>query len=308
MTGRDVSEYDMPDFPWRADRAVPADGDGALDELLTAGQPPQDAAAGLQPVAAVLAALRAGPADGMHAGHARALAEFRNTVGVSHPAGRGRARRRAPLRRRLSSKLAVITAAAAAAAIGTAAAAYVGALPGPLQRAAHDVIAAPAADAGHGRAAPAAVGARPFPARSAAGPRSPAGNPGRRHGQAGPAGMQHKRSRHGHHAGHKAWWPPATRACRVTGMTTGRPPGLLPGATATRWPTTREAVCNCHSPEQRRSRFRPQAPAGRGPAGAEPRAGSLPPGDPARGPFTWLPQPPAEVNGPGWLGQERPVP
>ena len=91
MTGRDVSEYDMPDFPWRADRAVPPEGDDALDELLTAGQPPQDAAGGLQPVAAVLAALRAGPADGVHAGQARALAEFRNTVGVSHPAGRGRA-------------------------------------------------------------------------------------------------------------------------------------------------------------------------------------------------------------------------
>ena len=158
-------------------------------------------------MAAVLAALRAGPADGKHAGHARALAEFRNTVGVSHPAGRGRARRPAPLRRRLSSKLAVITAAAAVAASGTAVAAYVGALPGPLQRAAHDVIAAPAAGAAHGRAAPAAVGARPFPARSAAAPRSPAtGNPGRRHGQAGPAGKHHKRNRHGHHEGHKARW------------------------------------------------------------------------------------------------------
>ena len=39
----------------------PPEGDDALDELLTAGQPPQDAAGGLQPVAAVLAALRAGP-------------------------------------------------------------------------------------------------------------------------------------------------------------------------------------------------------------------------------------------------------
>ena len=204
MTGQDVSEYDMPDFPWRADRAVPPEGDGALDELLSAGQPPKDAAAGLQPVAAVLAALRAGPADGKHAGHARALAEFRNTVGGSHPVGRGRARRPAPLRRRLSSKLALITAAAAVAASGTAVAAYVGALPGPLQRAAHDVIAAPAAGAAHGHAAPAAAGARPFPARSAAASRSPAaGNPGRGHGHAGPAGKHHKRNRHGHYD-HKA--------------------------------------------------------------------------------------------------------
>ena len=206
MTGRDVSEYDMPDFPWQADSAVPPVGDGALDDLLTAGRPPQDVAAGLRPAAAVLAALRAGPADGKHAGHARALAEFRNTVGVSHPVGRGRARRLAPLRRRLSSTLALITAAAAVAASGAAVAAYVGALPGPLQRAAHDVIAAPAAGAAHARAAPAAAGARPFPARSATASRSPAtGNPGRGHGLAGPAGKHHKRNRHGHH-GHKARW------------------------------------------------------------------------------------------------------
>ena len=207
MTGRDVSEYDMPDFPWRADRAVPPAGDGALDELLTAGQPPRDAAAGLQPVAAVLAALRAGPADGEHTGHARALAEFRNTVGAPRPVGRGRGRRPAPPRRRLSAKLAVITTAAAVAASGTAAAAYVGAQPGPLQRAAHDVIAAPAAGAADGRAAPAAVGARPFPARSAAAPRSPAtGNPGWGPGQAGSAGKHHKHRRHGHHEGQKARW------------------------------------------------------------------------------------------------------
>jgi hypothetical protein len=206
MTGRDVSEYDMPDFPWRADRAVPPVGDGALDELLTARQPPQDAAAGLQPVAAVLAALRAGSADGEHAGHARALAEFRNTIGASRPAGRSRARRPALLRRRLSSKLALITAAAAVAVSGTAAA-YVGALPGPLQRAAHDVIAAPAVGAAHSRGVPAAVGARPFPARSAAAPRSPAtGNPGGGPGQAGSAGKHHRHRRHGHHEGRKAWW------------------------------------------------------------------------------------------------------
>ena len=107
--------------------------------------------------------------------------------------------------RSLSSRLALITVAAVAAS-GTAVAAYVGALPGPLQRAAHDVIAAPAAGAAHGRAAPAAAGARPFPARSAAASRSPVtGNPGRGHGHAGPARKYHKRNRHGHY-GHKARW------------------------------------------------------------------------------------------------------
>jgi hypothetical protein len=201
----------MPDFPSRADGTVPPAGDSALDELLTAGQPPRDAAAGLQPVAAVLAALRAGPADGELAGQARALAEFRSTVRVSHRAGRRRARP-APFRERLGSKLAIITAATVVAVGGTVAAGYFGALPGPVQRVARDVIAS------HGRLAPATFGARrlhtrpaaprPLPAGSAAVPPSPVtGPPGWRHGQPGPASKHDQHKRHGHRKDHWGRWP-----------------------------------------------------------------------------------------------------
>src|SRR5215469_10240946 len=163
----------MPDFPSRADGAVPPPGDSALDELLTAGQTPQDTAAGLQPVAAVLAALRAGPADAELAGQARALAEFRAAVRVSHRADRGRARRPVPFLAQLGSKLAIITAATAVAVTGTVTAAYVGVLPGPLQRAAHDVFAAPPA---HGRPAPDAFRARRLHTRPAAARPLPVGS------------------------------------------------------------------------------------------------------------------------------------
>ena len=190
----------MPDFPSPADGAVPSVGDSALDELLTAGLPPQDAAAGLQPVAAVLAALRAGPADGELAGQARVLAEFRSTVRVSHRVGRRRARRPAPLSKRLGSKLAVITAATAVAVSGMVAAAYFGALPAPFQQAAHDVIAAPASPA-HGHAA--AVGAHPLRPRSTATPQSHGASPPARHGQAGSASKHHKHKRHGRHEVHQ---------------------------------------------------------------------------------------------------------
>jgi hypothetical protein len=204
----------MPDFPSRSDSTVPPAADSALDELLTAGHPPPDAAPELQPVAAVLAALRAGPADGELAGQTRALAEFRSTVRVSHRAGPRRARRPVPFRERLSSKLAVITAAAAVSVSGTVAAAYVGALPGPLQRAAHDVIAAPKAGAGYGRPTPAALGARrlhtrpaparPLPTGSAAVPASPVtGAPGWRYGQYGSPGKHDRYKRYRHHKDHR---------------------------------------------------------------------------------------------------------
>jgi hypothetical protein len=203
----------MPDFPWRSDSPVPPAGDRALDELLTTGRPPQDAAPELQPVAAVLAALRAGPADGELAGQARALAEFRSTVRVSHRAGRRRARP-VPFRERLSSKLAVITAATAVAVSGTMAAAYVGALPGPLQRAAHDVIAAPAVGASHGHPTPAAFGARRLHAHSAPAGSLPTGSaavptnpvsvaPGWQHDQGGSARKHYRHKRNGHHKGHR---------------------------------------------------------------------------------------------------------
>jgi hypothetical protein len=202
----------MPDFPSRADGAVPPAGDSALDELLTAGQTPQDIAAGLQPVAAALAALRAGPVDAELAGQASALAEFRSTVRVSHRADRSRARSPVPFLARLNSKLAIITTATAVAVTGTVAAAYVGVLPGPLQRAAHDVFAAPPAAS---RPAPAAfrahrlhtrpAAARPLPTGSAGPFLTPVtGLPGWRHGPAGSPRKHDRHKRHGHHQGHRS--------------------------------------------------------------------------------------------------------
>ncbi len=204
----------MPDFPSRADGTVPQAGDGALDELLAASQPAQDVAEELAPVTAVLAALRAAPTGAELAGQARAVAEFRRTVRVSHRAGRGRARRPAPIRERLRSKLAVITAATAVAVSGTMVAAYVGALSGPLQQAVHDVLAAPGNGAAHGRPAAAAFRARrlhphsaaprPLPTASVAVPPSPVtGPPVWRHGQAGSARRHDRHNRPGHHEDHR---------------------------------------------------------------------------------------------------------
>jgi hypothetical protein len=204
----------MPDFPSRADGTVPQAGDGALDELLAANQPAQDVAEELEPVTAVLAALRAAPTGAELAGQARAVAEFRRTVRVSHRAGRGRARRPAPIRERLSSKLAVITAATAVAVSGTMVAAYVGALSGPIQQAVHDVLAPPENGAAHGRPAAAAFRARrlhphsaaprPLPTASVAVPPSPVtGPPVWRHGQAGSARRHDRHKRPGHHEDHR---------------------------------------------------------------------------------------------------------
>ena len=201
----------MPDFPSRADGTVPRAGDGALDELLAASQPAQDVAEELAPVTAVLAALRAAPTGAELAGQARAVAEFRRTVRVSHRAGRGRSRPPAPIRERLRSKLAVITAATAVAVSGTMVAAYVGALSGPLQQAVHEVLVG----AAHGRPAAAAFRARrlhphsaaprPLPTASVAGPSSPVtGLPVWRHGQAGSASRHDRHKRPGHHEDHRS--------------------------------------------------------------------------------------------------------
>ena len=264
----------MPDSPSPADGAVPRTGDGALDELLTADQPPQDAAAGLHPVAAVLAALRAGPAEDELAGQARALAEFRNTVRVSHRAGR--ARRPEPLRERLGSKLAVIAAATAVVVSGAAAAAYVGVLPGPLQRAAHEVIAAPRAHGTHGRAAPAAAGARPFHSHPAVTTPSPVTSPsGAWHGRAGTASRHHKH-KHRHHADHGG------RRSAHRQDTSGDQNGDGPAArrNANQMAYHKGSRLQLPLPRAAASRFRPQVPTGRGPAGAEPRVRVPTPGGP----------------------------
>jgi len=149
MSGWDVSDADMPNIPGSPRADVPELPDGALDALLTGDLVTGEAWAGLQPAAALVAALNAAPQDGELAGHARALAEFRRRGGRP-------ARARRPARRRPRVLAALVTARAAAAAVvaaaalgGVAAAAYTGALPAPAQRFAHGMIGAPSPRPGH---------------------------------------------------------------------------------------------------------------------------------------------------------------
>jgi hypothetical protein len=136
----------MPNFLWPGRQDASAIEDASLSALLSGGAVPEDLAAGLQPAADVLAALRARPASDELAGEALAMAEFRNRIGVPDPVRRSRPRRRpALLTSFLSAKVAVAAAAVAITIGGVATAAYAGALPGPAQRIAHDVIGAPAA-------------------------------------------------------------------------------------------------------------------------------------------------------------------
>jgi hypothetical protein len=162
MSGWDVSDADMPNIPGSQRADVPELPDGALDALLTGDLVTDEACAGLQPAAALLAALNAAPQDGELAGHARALAEFRHRGGMPVHARRS-------ARRRLRLLTSLLTAKAAAAAVaaalgGVAAAAYTSTLPAPAQQFAHSVIGAPSpspsASPGHRPGTPQATPAR----------------------------------------------------------------------------------------------------------------------------------------------------
>jgi len=176
MSGWDVSDADMPNIPWSQRADVPELPDGALDALLTRDLVTDEACAGLQPAAALLAALNAAPQDGELAGHARALAEFRRR-GLAVDTRRSARRRRRSLTSltSLTAKAAAAAAVAAVALGGAAAAAYTGTLPAPAQQFAHGVIGAPPPPPGdrpgaprpsHRPGAPRATPARP----DAAGP------------------------------------------------------------------------------------------------------------------------------------------
>jgi len=149
MSGWDVSDADMPNIPGSQRADVPELPDGALDALLTGDLVTDEACAGLQPAAALLAALNAAPQDGELAGHARALAEFRRRGGMPVRARRS-ARRRPRLLTSLTAKAAAAAAVVAAAVLGgVAAAAYTGTLPAPAQQFAHGVIGAPSPQPSH---------------------------------------------------------------------------------------------------------------------------------------------------------------
>ncbi|HUY44898.1 MAG TPA: hypothetical protein VMV92_04130 [Streptosporangiaceae bacterium] len=132
----------MPIFPWPARGDVPPVGDPAFDALLAGNLPPEDAAGGLRPVAEAIAALGAAPASSELAAEPGARAAYRGGFDRSARPARSRRRRHPLLTSLLSAKLA---AAAVVALGGVTAAAYVGVLPAPVQKLAHDTFGAPPA-------------------------------------------------------------------------------------------------------------------------------------------------------------------
>jgi hypothetical protein len=159
MSGWDVSDADMPNIPGSPRADVPELPDGALDALLTGDLVTDEACAGLQPAASLLAALNAAPQDGELAGHARVLAEFRRRGGMPVHARRS-ARRRRRLLTSLTAKAAAAAAVAATALGGVAAAAYTSTLPAPAQQFAHGMIGAPSPQPSHRPGTPQATPAR----------------------------------------------------------------------------------------------------------------------------------------------------
>ena len=155
MTRRDVSDGDMPNFPWPNRRDASWIDDAALAALLAGTELPPDGGAELRPVADVVAALKAPPGSDELAGEGVAMAEFSHRFGSSVlPHCRSRRRRPTLVTSLLSAKAAAV-AAIAAVAVGAAAttAAFAGVLPDPLQQFAHQTFGAPAA---HQDKAPAA--------------------------------------------------------------------------------------------------------------------------------------------------------
>jgi len=169
MSGWDVSDADMPNIPGSQRADVPELPDGALAALLTGDLVTDEACAGLQPAAALLAALNAAPEDGELAGHARALAEFRHRDGMPAHARRSARRRPRLLTALLTAKAAAAALVAAAALGGVAAAAYTSTLPAPAQQFAHGVIGAPSPQPRH----------RPGTPQPSHGPGTPQATPAR---------------------------------------------------------------------------------------------------------------------------------
>jgi hypothetical protein len=139
MTGRGVSDSDMPTFPWQTRPEAQA-----LDALLSGNCPPEEAPADLRPVAEVLVALQAPPDRREVAGWGQALTVYREVAGQPGMPGRPRSQRRPPIAPRLGARFAAAAGAAMIAVLGGGvAAAYTGSLPGALQKIAHQAIAAP---------------------------------------------------------------------------------------------------------------------------------------------------------------------
>jgi hypothetical protein len=177
MGERDASPSEMPGFPSPSQPGCEL-GEPLLDALLDGRSLPPDAPGEARAVAQMLADL-AGPAEpGELAGEAAArsvLARSRSPVRVE-PTTRRPARRRSWPARYARPAVALI---AAAVGLGGTAAAYAGALPGPIQNFAHHTIGAPPT---HG-----AGPIRPHPGHASPGPAGPGQpRPGRHKGQATP--------------------------------------------------------------------------------------------------------------------------
>lgn len=147
MTGDDVPNDEMPNVlrPERGDM-IPL-SDAALGALLAGTQPPAEPAPELQPIADLLAALRAAPTSGELAGANRVLAEFRRGTAVRRPLRRSRRRPRVPAFRP-GTKAAAAVGIAALTLGGVAAAAFAGMLSAPVQRIAHEAIGGSATSSG----------------------------------------------------------------------------------------------------------------------------------------------------------------
>jgi len=146
VTGRDVPDDDMPNFPWLRRRDASETADPSLAAVLAWAQFPESSAPEMQRVGEILAALTAGPADDELAGEAAVLAAYRSRPGVPRPAPRTHRQTRRPLFPLLPAKAAA-TAAAAVISFGAfATAAYARALPAPVQQLAHVIIGAPTAE------------------------------------------------------------------------------------------------------------------------------------------------------------------
>jgi hypothetical protein len=163
----------------RPDRGdVPQLGDPAFDVLLARGLRPEEAVASLRPLVESFAALYAAPVHSGPAAEANALAAFRSLAASAghrsgaHRAGVRRSGVRRPgrsLRSRLVSAKLAVAAATVAVTAGSAAAAYAGVLPAPVQRLAHSVIGAPLGSRGAPRPVPGVLRLSPTPGSSAYG-------------------------------------------------------------------------------------------------------------------------------------------
>jgi hypothetical protein len=153
----------MPSLPWTTRPDVSPDEDTSLEALLAGSGLPAGADPELRPVADLVAALSAHPADDELTGLAAARAEFRRHV--ARPVQAAQSHRRRPgLASRLGVKAGAAAALVAMALGGAAAAAYAGVLPVSWQQFAHSTIGAPAYRADHdvsARTGTAGAGARP---------------------------------------------------------------------------------------------------------------------------------------------------